>query len=132
MITSPGASELKELAGGGENDERHLGVAQHGELLRLLEQPPAPLRERHLPRRCVLYLLYLYLLPRHQQSNCSCKIHPKNNDESISTHKRQQHRLRFSCVIMENKKHVGFQIKRITIRDSNPNMEKYTKRRRRR
>lgn len=55
----------------------------------------------------------------------SCTIHADNNGESISTHKRQQHRLRFLCVIMENKKHVGnFQIKLIMPRESNPNMEK--------
>jgi hypothetical protein len=58
----PGASELGELAGGGEDDERDVGIAEHGELLRLLEQPPAALRERHLPRRRALYPPYL---PRH-------------------------------------------------------------------
>lgn len=56
---------MEELSGGGEDDESHLDVAENGELLRLLEQPPPPLRKRHLPRRRIVYLLYLYLLPRH-------------------------------------------------------------------
>ena len=58
----PGARELGELAGGGEDDERDVGVAEHGELLGLLEQPAPPLGEGDLPRRRALYPPYL---PRH-------------------------------------------------------------------
>lgn len=66
-----GAGVVEELSGGRENDETDLDVAENGELLRLLEQPPPPLRKRHLPRRRVVYLLYLYLLPRHLQTKPS-------------------------------------------------------------
>lgn len=61
----PGARELREPAGGGEHDERDVGVAQHGELLRLLEQPAPALGEGHLPRRRALYPPYLPPLARH-------------------------------------------------------------------
>ena len=37
------AAELVELAAVGEDDERDLGVAEHGELVRLLEQAVAAL-----------------------------------------------------------------------------------------
>jgi hypothetical protein len=75
----PGASELGELAGGGEDDERDVGIAEHGELLRLLEQPPAALRERHLPRRRALYPPYL---PRHLSlSRCSSAASPARTEK---------------------------------------------------
>jgi hypothetical protein len=79
----PGASELGELAGGGEDDERDVGIAEHGELLRLLEQPPAALRERHLPRRRALYPPYL---PRHlslsmQLRRLSCSHGKRGGEE---------------------------------------------------
>lgn len=59
---------MEQLAGGGEDDERDLGVAEDGELLRLLEQAPPSLGERHLPRRRVVDLPYLNPLPRHDRS----------------------------------------------------------------
>ena len=49
-----GGGELVEAAGGGEDDEHDLGVAQHGELVGLLEQPAPALGEAHLPARPVL------------------------------------------------------------------------------
>jgi len=61
----PGARELRELAGGGEDDERDVGVAEHRELLRLLEQPAPALGVGHLPRCRVLYPPYLPPLARH-------------------------------------------------------------------
>ena len=56
QCSSPGAwgGELVEAAGGGEDDERDLGVAQHGQLVGLLEQPAPALGEAHLPARPVL------------------------------------------------------------------------------
>jgi hypothetical protein len=60
-----GAGELVELAARGEDDEADLGVAEHGELERLLEQPVAALGEGHLPARRVLYPLHLRLPPHH-------------------------------------------------------------------
>lgn len=77
VVLVPGAGEVEEPAGGGEDDEGDLGVAEDGELLRLLEQPPPPLRERHLPRRRVVDLPNLYLLPRHYSNN--------NNSSSSSS-----------------------------------------------
>jgi len=62
---APGAGELGELPRGGEDDERDVGIAQHGELLGLLEEAAAALGERDLPRRSALYPLYLPPLPRH-------------------------------------------------------------------
>lgn len=52
--SEPGGGVLVELAGGGEDEERHLRVAEQGELERLLEQPRPPLGEPHLPARLVL------------------------------------------------------------------------------
>ena len=43
----------------GEDDERHLGVAEHGELVRLLQEAVAALAEGHLPVRRVLDALDL-------------------------------------------------------------------------
>lgn len=45
---TPGAGEIIELAGAGENDEANLGIAEDGELLCLLQEPVPPLRESHL------------------------------------------------------------------------------------
>ena len=62
----PGAGILEVLAGGGgEDDESDIGVAEHGKLFGLLEKPSSSLRERHLPRRRIIYLLYLNLISCH-------------------------------------------------------------------
>ncbi|RRT39898.1 hypothetical protein B296_00035408 [Ensete ventricosum] len=45
----PGAGELVEAAGAGEDDQADLSVTKDGELLGLLQQPVPPLREGHLP-----------------------------------------------------------------------------------
>ena len=57
------AGELVELAAVGEDDERDLGVAEHRELVRLLEQAVATLAEGDLPVRRVLDVLDLDLAP---------------------------------------------------------------------
>jgi len=62
-----GAGELVELAARGEDDEPDLSVAEHGELVGLLEQPVAALGEGHLPARRVLYPLQLRLPPHHRR-----------------------------------------------------------------
>lgn len=61
----PGASILKELAGGGEDDEGHVSIAKNGEFLSFLEESSPPLGEGHLPRRRVVDFPDLNLLPRH-------------------------------------------------------------------
>jgi len=59
------AAELVELAAVGEDDERDLGVAEHGELVRLLEQPVAALGEGDLAVDLVLDPLQLNPPPPH-------------------------------------------------------------------
>ena len=53
------------LAGGGEHDDGDLGVAEHGELPRLLHDPRPALGVGHLPVGGVLDPLYLDLPPPH-------------------------------------------------------------------
>uniref|UniRef100_A0A0A9CST9 Uncharacterized protein n=1 Tax=Arundo donax TaxID=35708 RepID=A0A0A9CST9_ARUDO len=48
------AGVLVELPLGGEDDERDLGVAKDGDLVRLLQQPVPALGEGHLPVDLVL------------------------------------------------------------------------------
>ena len=57
------AGELVELPLGGEDDERDLGVAEHGELVRLFEEAVAALAEGDLPVGRVLDALDLDLAP---------------------------------------------------------------------
>lgn len=59
------ADELVVLAGGGEHDDGDLGVAQHGELPRLLHDPRAALGVGDLPVGRVLDPLDLDLAPPH-------------------------------------------------------------------
>jgi hypothetical protein len=61
----PGAAELVELAAAGEDDERDLGVAEHGELVGLLEQAVAALGEGDLAVDLVLDPLQLDASPPH-------------------------------------------------------------------
>jgi len=61
----PCAAELVELAAAGEDDERDLGVAEHGELVGLLEQAVAALGEGHLAVDLVLDPLQLNPSPPH-------------------------------------------------------------------
>jgi len=61
----PCAAELVELAAAGEDDERHLGVAEHGELVGLLEEAVAALGEGHLAVDLVLDPLQLDPSPPH-------------------------------------------------------------------
>ena len=56
---------LVELPFRGEDDDGDLGVAEDGDLVRLLEQPAAALGEGHLPVYLVLYPLQLHLAPTH-------------------------------------------------------------------
>lgn len=60
-----GGCELVEAAARGEDDERDLGVAEDGELVRLLEQAVAALGEGHLPVYLVLNPLQLHLAATH-------------------------------------------------------------------
>lgn len=64
----PGAGEFVELSPGREDNERDLGIAENGELERLLQQTVPPLRERHLPARGVLYPLHLRFPSHHLPS----------------------------------------------------------------
>lgn len=59
------ADILLELVRGREHYDRNLGIAEHGELLGLLEQTVSSLRVRYLPARLVLYLLHLHLSSPH-------------------------------------------------------------------
>jgi hypothetical protein len=61
----PCAAELVELAAAGEDDERDLGVAEHGQLVGLLEEPVATLGEGDLPVDLVLDPLQLNSSPPH-------------------------------------------------------------------
>ena len=63
LVRSPVIGVLVEAAAAGEDDERHLGVAQHGELVRLLEETVPALAESDLPVRRVLDALDLDLAP---------------------------------------------------------------------
>ena len=49
-----GVGELEELSGGGEDDKRKLGIAEHGQLIRLLQEAVAALGECDLPAGRVL------------------------------------------------------------------------------
>ena len=73
----PCAAELVELAAAGEDDERHLGVAEHGELVGLLEEAVAALGEGHLAVDLVLDPLQLDPAPPHLVSSC-CPHSPSN------------------------------------------------------
>jgi len=55
------------LAGGGEHDDGDLGVAEHGELARLLHDPRAALGVGHLPVGGVLDPLDLDLAAPHRR-----------------------------------------------------------------
>jgi hypothetical protein len=79
----PGAAELVELAAAGEDDERDLGVAEHGELVGLLEQAVAALGEGDLAVDLVLDPLQLDASPPHadllrselaSSSHCACAL----------------------------------------------------------
>jgi hypothetical protein len=59
------AAELEELAAVGEDDEGDLGVAEDGELVRLLEQAVAALGEGDLAVDLVLDPLQLHPAPPH-------------------------------------------------------------------
>ena len=60
--TRPGrrAGVLEQLAALGEDDDADVRVAEHGELVGLLEQALAALGEGHLPAHPVLDLLHLH------------------------------------------------------------------------
>jgi hypothetical protein len=62
-FASPVVGVLVEPAAAGEDDERDLGVAEHGELVRLLEEAVAALAEGDLPVGRVLDALDLDLAP---------------------------------------------------------------------
>ena len=86
---------MEEFAGGGEDDEADLGVAEDGELLGLLEQPPPPFGEGHLPRRQVVDPPDRYPLPlpghraslavlhrRRRRRRCSCQ-QPEQDEKEM-------------------------------------------------
>jgi len=58
-------AEVEKLPGAGEDEERHLRIAENGQLASFLHQSIAPLRECYLPRAFVLDSLYLQLLLPH-------------------------------------------------------------------
>lgn len=64
-VHAPVVGVLVEASAAGEDDERHLGVAEDGELVRLLEEPIAALAEGDLPARVVLDPLDLNPSPPH-------------------------------------------------------------------
>ena len=61
----PVVGVLVEAAAAGEDDERHLGVTEDGELVGLLEEPVPALAEGHLPASGVLDPLDLNPSPTH-------------------------------------------------------------------
>jgi len=63
IYISPVVGVFVEAAAAGEDDERDLGVAEHRELVRLLEEAVAALAEGDLPVRRVLDALDLDLAP---------------------------------------------------------------------
>ena len=65
IYISPVVGVLVEAAAAGEDDERHLSVAQDRELVRLFEEPIAALAEGDLPARVVLDPLDLNPPPPH-------------------------------------------------------------------
>ena len=62
-FASPVVGVLVEAAAAGEDDERDLGIAEHGELVRLLKEAVAALAEGDLPVGRVLDALDLDLAP---------------------------------------------------------------------
>jgi len=60
---APIVGVLVEAAPAGEDDERHLGVAEDGELVSLLEKPVATLAEGDLPRLVLFSILLISILP---------------------------------------------------------------------
>jgi hypothetical protein len=73
-MTKPGASEVIQAAGAGEDGEADLGIAKDGELLGLLEQPAAALGEGHLTARRAVDPLDLYLPSPHLRSFLAAQI----------------------------------------------------------
>ena len=72
-----GAGVLEHPAGAGEDDDADARVAEHGELVGLLEQPAPALGEGHLPVRGVLDPLDLDLPATHLRNrNDRCKQEP--------------------------------------------------------
>ena len=67
-------AEVVELAGAGEDDDADLRVAEHADLLRLLEDPVLALREGHLAVALVLDPLDLDLPAPHPSSCCSFSL----------------------------------------------------------
>ena len=65
VVVVPVVGVLVEAAAAGEDDERHLGVAQDGELVGLFEEPVPALAEGHLPASRVLDPLDLNPSPPH-------------------------------------------------------------------
>jgi hypothetical protein len=63
--TIPWAGKLKELSGGWEDDESNLSITQNRKLFSFLQKPSSSLGKGNLPRRHVVDLLDLDLLPRH-------------------------------------------------------------------
>jgi hypothetical protein len=59
------AAVFEELATGGEDDDADVRVAEHGKLVRLLQQPTATLAEGHLPVHLVLDPLHHHLPTPH-------------------------------------------------------------------
>lgn len=64
-----GAGVLEHPAGAGEDDDADVRVAEHGELVGLLEQPAPALGEGHLPVRGVLDPLDLDLPATHLRNH---------------------------------------------------------------
>ena len=70
---APGGGVLVEPAGGGEDEQRDLGVAEETELEGLLEEPCAALGEAHLTARPVLDPPELHTpAPRHTRLRPMC------------------------------------------------------------
>ncbi|KAG6530207.1 hypothetical protein ZIOFF_012430 [Zingiber officinale] len=93
-MRSPGTGELVELPPSGEDDERDLGVAEDGELVRLLEEAISPLRKGYLPAGRVLYTPHLGLPPHHRSSSPSAP--PDLSKETLRDKIRFRRRRRLS------------------------------------
>lgn len=88
---TPGAGIVKELAGGREDDERNLSIAENRKLLSFLKKPSSPLGESHLPGRNIIDLPDLDLLSRHSPHNST--VPPLNPIHILHINTKYTHKM---------------------------------------
>ena len=64
-IYIPWASVFRDFSSRWENNKTNISITKNSEFLSFLDKASSPLRESYLPRRRVVDLLNLNLLPRH-------------------------------------------------------------------